>query len=345
MPVARTARRAFTLIEILVVVAIIALLVAILLPSLNAARSQARIVKCMSNMQNLPKAVLTFSIAHQGYGQLLGEKNEWLVVDSARRRYEYQNGHFGRPDPWLKAWPVAYARELGMTGLKRNEQFFEMTTSLTTSFQSDPGHYFNKFGEYEIFKCPEDKVLVHNVFFPRQQGDGANYGLTGVLSYAANEDIFGVTGSDPGSGNFSDGSGQPWKDGTFGDASPPRATRLEGKLDKVVRPSEVALFSDGGSETRPGEASLLITDPLNGNINGPFLENFERTWGRLPHLRHGGKGGLAVALADGSGVFAKPIEWVDLRGPTGAMVRYVKRYNPRIRISPYEVGRLPASQP
>jgi len=42
----------FTLIELLVVISIIALLVAILQPSLTAAREQARIAKCLSNLRS-----------------------------------------------------------------------------------------------------------------------------------------------------------------------------------------------------------------------------------------------------------------------------------------------------
>ena len=50
----------FTLIEVLVVVAIIALLVAILLPSLARAREQARIAACLSNYRALGIAAAAY---------------------------------------------------------------------------------------------------------------------------------------------------------------------------------------------------------------------------------------------------------------------------------------------
>jgi prepilin-type N-terminal cleavage/methylation domain-containing protein/prepilin-type processing-associated H-X9-DG protein len=59
-PRAQRCKSAFTLIELLVVVSIIALLVSILLPSLSAAREKGKSIKCISNLGNCSRALLTY---------------------------------------------------------------------------------------------------------------------------------------------------------------------------------------------------------------------------------------------------------------------------------------------
>jgi prepilin-type N-terminal cleavage/methylation domain-containing protein len=60
-------RSAFTLIEVLVVVAIIALLIAILLPALSLARSQAKVTICAANSKQIATSIALYQSTDKGF--------------------------------------------------------------------------------------------------------------------------------------------------------------------------------------------------------------------------------------------------------------------------------------
>jgi prepilin-type N-terminal cleavage/methylation domain-containing protein len=59
--------RAFTLVELLVVIGVIGVLIGLLLPSLNKAQAQALKIKCMANMQQIGQAMLIYAEQNDGF--------------------------------------------------------------------------------------------------------------------------------------------------------------------------------------------------------------------------------------------------------------------------------------
>ena len=84
----RRKRSGFTLVELLVVVAIIALLISILLPSLSKAREAARAVGCSSNMKQFVIANQLYADEEDGYFVPIKTAHpswtSWMYIDKFR---------------------------------------------------------------------------------------------------------------------------------------------------------------------------------------------------------------------------------------------------------------------
>jgi type II secretory pathway pseudopilin PulG len=90
---------AFTLVELLLVIAIITVLIALLLPLVSKARQHAHRVACASNLRQLSQALLMYAGEHRQYLPLPAEDRhpvpeDWIHWQPDRKKWENEQSSF-----------------------------------------------------------------------------------------------------------------------------------------------------------------------------------------------------------------------------------------------------------
>ncbi len=75
----------FTLVELLVVIAVIAILAALLMPALNSAIGKAQVIQCTSNLRNVNLGLIGYADAYDGFVPASGGGFSEITVPGGKR--------------------------------------------------------------------------------------------------------------------------------------------------------------------------------------------------------------------------------------------------------------------
>jgi prepilin-type N-terminal cleavage/methylation domain-containing protein/prepilin-type processing-associated H-X9-DG protein len=150
--------RAFTLVELLVVIAVIGILIALITPSLSAARTQARMTKCKANIRQQLVAVAAYAMDYKGLGPHERGVNFNYDPDAVAANAWSNGGSAGR-------WTKKLCLYLGATSVA------QYTTQVWSYDTYTPDKHF------PVFQCPDTFNIL-----PLVTGSGRSYGMNAFVA-------------------------------------------------------------------------------------------------------------------------------------------------------------------
>ncbi|MFK7959316.1 MAG: type II secretion system protein [Phycisphaerales bacterium] len=168
-PARRTGRPAFTIIELLVVISIIALLIGILLPAIGKARDQAKQTASLANLRNM-------ATAHGSYAAEWGDRQFTLINDNiasygpnsqaAFTAYNSSNGGGeagGHPGPNL-GWGYRNGNgDYVLFYYRTHDNLANATLCEPIAFANDFGTA--QFGSFRLINCRQFNQYVSGKFY------------------------------------------------------------------------------------------------------------------------------------------------------------------------------------
>jgi prepilin-type processing-associated H-X9-DG protein/prepilin-type N-terminal cleavage/methylation domain-containing protein len=260
----KTNRRpaAFTLVELLVVIGIIALLISILLPALSKAREEAKRTACEAKLRQICMAAQLHTMDHHGYYPLAGVLPGCTPTDlddAYSTKYDYVPNGFASQGPPVILSPITFALSLEFG--RSNKNLSNAGTDAVQAYdETDPNGFIKN------FLCPSQASSVSELLqLPMlyvtdgagndTDDDNYDFSYTEAQSYIFNEVICG------------------WEDELV-------KGRLQGRASAVRQPAATMFVCDGLQGVPTGQyptSSRLASGGESASSGMATLYNFQPT--------------------------------------------------------------------